>query len=259
MNSPRQTPLPPGILLIDKPTGWTSSDVVIKLRNRFRLEKVGHGGTLDPGATGLLAILVGRQATRLSDPLMAGEKQYRATLQFGVRSDTLDLDGRVTLTGDWRCVTRDALERLLPTFRGDILQTPPMVSAIQIGGKRLYQLAREGLQIERQPRPVHIRTLTLLAFHPPRAELEIDCSKGTYIRTLCDDIGTALGCGALVADLRRTRIGPWRVEAAAPLREALAWDRQTLLQHLQPIPPELEARRLSLNHPDTRATAPARP
>lgn len=226
----------PGILLIDKPSGWTSSDVVIKLRNRFKLKKIGHGGTLDPAATGLLVVLIGREATRLADKVMAGLKRYRATLQLGVTSDTLDLDGRIQEFRSYRSVTPESFEQTLTHFRGEILQCPPMVSALQINGKRLYKLAREGVTVERKLRPVTIHELTLSELYLPRADLEVLCTKGTYIRTLCDDIGRELGCGAVLADLRRTQSGRWSIDDATPLHEALTWSPEALAAHTIEVP-----------------------
>lgn len=193
-----------GILCLDKPEGFTSFDAVAKLRGMTRQRRIGHGGTLDPFATGVLPVFFGR-ATRLCDMAPVQEKRYTVALRLGVETDTQDLTG--TLVN--RCdapVSRAALEQLLPRFTGDLLQLPPMYSAVQVGGRRLYDLARQGLEVERQPRPIRVEELNLLDYDPQarRAVLDVRCSKGTYVRTLCHDIGAALGVGGAAEALRRT-------------------------------------------------------
>ena len=192
-----------GILCVDKPQEMTSFLWCAVLRRLTGEKKVGHAGTLDPMATGVLPLLFGK-ATRAIPFLPTHNKRYRATLQFGKRSDTLDIWGAVTETG---CAlpTRTDIEDALPAFRGDILQVPPMVSALKKDGVRLYELARQGIEIEREARPVTVYTLTLDAYDDKTGRLDItcDCSAGTYIRTLCDDLGQALGCGAVMTALRR--------------------------------------------------------
>ena len=190
-----------GILCVDKPQNMTSFSCCAVLRRLTGEKKVGHAGTLDPMATGVLPLMFGK-ATRAIPLLPTHDKRYRATLQFGKCSDTLDIWGTVTETG---CAspTLSAIEEVLPTFRGEILQVPPMMSALKKDGVRLYELARKGIRIEREARPVTIHTLEIEAYENGRLQIVCDCSAGTYIRTLCDDIGRVLGCGAVMTALRR--------------------------------------------------------
>jgi len=206
-----------GILLIDKPTDWTSHDVVAKLRGILRERRIGHAGTLDPMATGLLTIFVGR-ATRAAQFAEAEAKTYIARLQLGLVTDTQDITGRVLEQSDIS-VSREELEMVLPQFLGKILQIPPMYSAIQIDGQRLYKLARQGVEVERKARPVTIHDIRVLGEAENGFDLEISCSKGTYIRTLCHDMGQALGTGGTMAALRRTRVGAFSLEEACTLDE----------------------------------------
>ena len=205
-----------GILIVDKPAGWTSSDVVGFVRGRSRVRRVGHAGTLDPAATGLLPLLLG-QATRLTDYLMDATKIYVAEVELGVETDTYDAEGEVMARRDASTVTRAAIEALLPAFTGDIEQTPPAFSALKRDGVPLYKRARRGETIELRPRPVRVNSLRLLAFEPPRATLEVDCGKGFYVRSLAHDLGRRLGTGAMLAGLVRTRVGPFRLKGAVAL------------------------------------------
>lgn len=208
-----------GVLNIDKPAGMTSHDVVARVRRIARIKRVGHAGTLDPDTTGVLLVCLGA-ATRLSDYLADEGKSYAATLALGATTTTEDASGSVLTRTDAGRLTRADLEAVLPRFLGDISQVPPMVSAVHHEGRRLYALAREGITVERAARPVRIDGLRLLNFTPGElatADLEIDCGKGTYIRTLCADIGAALGVGGHMATLRRTRVGAFTSEAATPL------------------------------------------
>ena len=210
-----------GILNIDKPAGMTSHDVVGRIRRLAHLKRVGHAGTLDPDATGVLLVCLG-QATRLSDYLADEGKAYRAVLALGQTTTTEDASGKVLTEADASHMTADDLAALLPRFTGDIAQIPPMVSAVHHEGKRLYELARAGITVERTARTIHIDSITLLDFTPgvlATAALEIICGKGTYIRTLCADLGAALGVGGHMASLRRTRVGAFTADAAAPLAE----------------------------------------
>lgn len=193
-----------GILCVDKPQGMTSFACCALLKRLTGEKKVGHAGTLDPMATGVLPIFFGK-ATRGIPLLPTHDKQYAATLQFGKISDTLDVWGKITETRK-PYPTRAAIERALPAFRGEILQTPPMVSALKKDGVRLYELARQGIEIERKARPVTIQRLEIVEYTAENGELRLicDCSPGTYIRTLCDDLGRVLGCGAVMSELRRT-------------------------------------------------------
>ncbi|MBI4335660.1 MAG: tRNA pseudouridine(55) synthase TruB [Candidatus Omnitrophica bacterium] len=203
-----------GVLIVDKPSGITSHDVVDIIRRRFHIKKVGHAGTLDPLATGVLVILVGR-ATKLSNILMNRDKEYEVVMALGKRTDTGDADGKVIYeSGDCKNITLAALNEVLERFRGQIPQIPPMMSAIKHKGKKLYELARKGIEIERQPRQVNIKELRVLSFNPPDATLRIKCTKGTYVRVLCDDIGLALGCGAYVSRIRRVASGEFSVNEA---------------------------------------------
>ena len=213
--------MPNGILIIDKPEGWTSMDVCAKLRGLFHERRVGHGGTLDPMATGVLPVFLGR-ATRAVSFVTDSEKEYVAGLQLGVITNTQDNTGE-TLETRPVSVTREQLEAALAPFRGDILQVPPMYSAIKIGGKKLYELARKGKEVERPPRPVTIHALELVEQTAPDAwTLRVRCSKGTYVRTLCHDIGLALGCGGAMSSLRRTMAGGFTLDDAVTLEGVLS-------------------------------------
>ncbi|MBR4863568.1 MAG: tRNA pseudouridine(55) synthase TruB [Oscillospiraceae bacterium] len=206
-----------GIVIIDKPMDWTSQDVVSKLRGVLHTKRIGHGGTLDPMATGVLPVFVGR-ATRGVEFFEYAEKTYETVLRLGITTTTEDITGTV-LTESPVAVTEADLEAALENFRGDIFQTPPMYSAIKIGGQKLCDLARKGKEVERKPRPVTIHQLTLLSFDGVKATLRVRCSKGTYIRTLCKDIGAALGCGGCMESLRRTAAGAYSIAEAVPLQQ----------------------------------------
>ena len=206
-----------GILLIDKEPGRTSSDVAVKLRGILRERRVGHAGTLDPMATGLLTVFVGR-ATRAVQFAEHDEKRYRAALRLGVTTDTQDISGNILETRPVQ-ITEAQLEEALRAFRGEIEQIPPMYSAVQIGGRRLYDIARRGGTVERAPRPVTIRELVLLGREGEDWILDVRCSKGTYIRTLCHDIGQFLGCGGCMSALRRTEAGGFSVADAVTVGE----------------------------------------
>lgn len=209
-----------GIIIIDKPQGWTSNDVVSRLRRVFNTRRIGHGGTLDPMATGVLPVFVGR-ATRGVEFFEHAEKTYETTLRFGITTDTEDTTGKVLTERPVSLTKEDVLE-ILPQFRGEIMQIPPMYSALKVNGQKLYDLARKGREVERQPRPITIQELELLDFSGNEARLRIRCSKGTYIRTLCKDIGEALGCGGCMAQLRRVRAGEYTLDGAIPLERLLA-------------------------------------
>ena len=211
--------MPNGIIIIDKPQDWTSMDVCAKLRGIFREKRVGHGGTLDPMATGVLPVFVGR-ATRAVEFAGESEKEYVAGLKLGVVTNTQDTTGQVLETHPVS-VTREEVEEALAPFRGNILQIPPMYSAIKRDGKKLYELARAGKEVDRPPRPVTIRALEVAEQTGPDAyTLRVRCSKGTYVRTLCHDIGAALGCGGCMSALRRTEAGGFTLKDAVTL-EAL--------------------------------------
>ena len=223
-----------GILLVDKPTDWTSSDVVAKLRGLLHERRIGHSGTLDPMATGLLVVFVGR-ATRAVEFAESQEKRYLASLRLGLATDTQDITGN-RISGEPREISEAELERTLALFRGDIQQIPPMYSAIKVGGKKLYEIARRGGEVERKPRPVHIRELRLLGREGEDWLLDVTCSKGTYIRTLCHDIGQSLGCGGCMSALRRVRAGEFSIENACTLDQVReAADRGEAEKLLLPV------------------------
>ena len=217
--------MPNGILIIDKPAGWTSQDVAAKLRGVFHEKRVGHGGTLDPMATGVLPVFIGR-ATRAVPFFEHADKAYEAELRLGLVTDTQDITGR-TLEERPVNITQDQLEAVLASFRGEIQQVPPMYSAIKVNGQKLYQLARKGREIEREARTVTIYELEATGnweqgTGDDSCPLKIHCSKGTYVRTLCHDIGAALGCGGCMAALRRTRAGRYGIAQAHTMEEILA-------------------------------------
>ena len=242
-----------GIIIIDKPQEWTSNDVVSRLRRVFNTRRIGHGGTLDPMATGVLPAFVGR-ATRGVEFFEHAEKVYETTIRFGLTTDTEDITGK-TLTETEVSLTREELEAVLPRFRGDILQVPPMYSAIKVNGQKLYDLARKGREVERQPRPITIHELQLLEFAGNEARLRVRCSKGTYIRTLCKDIGEALGCGGCMAALRRVQAGEYTLEGSIPLRQLLDISEAGAdVEHLlRPVAPMFASHpKLSLNEKQTR-------
>ena len=220
-----------GIVIVDKPAGWTSQDVVSKLRGVFKTRRIGHGGTLDPMATGVLPVFVGR-ATRAVEFFEHAEKTYMATLRLGISTDTEDITGTV-LEEKPVSVTRDALEAALSKFRGEISQVPPMYSAIKVNGQKLYELARKGREVERESRLVTIFRLECQDFNGTEATLLVHCSKGTYIRTLCKDIGQALGCGGCMAGLRRVSAGAYQAEDAVSLETLVnASDPGTYLREI---------------------------
>lgn len=212
-----------GIVIVDKPQGWTSQDVTARLRRVFSTRRIGHGGTLDPMVTGVLPVFVGR-ATRGVEFFEHAEKTYETVLRLGLTTDTEDVTGTV-LTETMPNISREELEKTLEFFRGDILQVPPMYSALKVNGQKLCDLARKGQEIAREPRPITIHELTLLSFHGTEAALRVRCSKGTYIRTLCKDIGEKLGCGGCMAALRRVQAGEYTIGEAVPLETLLETDK----------------------------------
>ena len=220
-----------GIVIVDKPQDWTSQDVTARLRRVFNTRRIGHGGTLDPMATGVLPVFVGR-ATRGVEFFEHAEKTYETVLRLGITTDTEDISGTV-LTEQEAFVTREMLEETLKNFRGEILQVPPMYSALKVGGQKLVDLARKGKTVERQPRPITIHELTVLDFSAEGIRLRVRCSKGTYIRTLCKDIGEALGCGGCMAELRRVQAGEYTIGEAVPLMELL--ETQNPENYLRPV------------------------
>lgn len=208
-----------GIVIVDKPQDWTSQDVTARLRRVFQTRRIGHGGTLDPMATGVLPVFVGR-ATRGVEFFEHAEKVYETVLRLGLTTDTEDVTGTVLSQSEVNC-TAVQVEAVLEQFRGEIMQIPPMYSALKINGQKLCDLARKGKEVERQPRPITIHELTFLSMEGTDVRLRVRCSKGTYIRTLCKDIGEALGCGGCMAALRRTAAGSYTAEEAVPLETLL--------------------------------------
>ncbi len=233
-----------GILLVDKPAGCTSHDVVARIRRTFGIRKVGHGGTLDPMATGLLVLLLGR-GTKLSPRISGADKTYEGVIHLGVQTDSQDLEGNVTEERDAAHVTEEALRSAMAEFLGDQMQTPPMLSAIKQDGVPLYKLARKGKVVERKDRLIHVFEFALLDFSPPMVTFRLRCTKGTYVRTIAADLGDRLGCGAHLAALRRTGSGSFQIEDALPL------DRIRGL-----TPEELVDRTLPVYHPSLSQHAP---
>jgi tRNA pseudouridine55 synthase len=209
-----------GAVLVDKPVGPTSHDVVDAVRRRFLIKKVGHCGTLDPNATGLLILVLGK-ATKLSEKIMSQDKVYAGQIKFGVTTASYDADGEVVATAPVPPLTVEQLNELAKTFHGDLMQEPPMVSAVKQDGVPLYKLARQGVEVERKPRLVHIYDFSFSAYVEPFGEFRIACTKGTYVRSLAHELGQKLGCGAHLATLRRLETGQFKVDAALPLEALL--------------------------------------
>ena len=205
-----------GVLLLDKPSCITSHDVVDRIRRAAHTRRVGHTGTLDPSATGLLIICVG-EATRLSEYLTRLDKVYEGYLRFGVVTDSYDMDGEVLEENPVPELDPDAIQEAFDVFTGAIEQVPPMVSAVKVGGKRLYKLARKGETVERKPRNVTVKEFRLLGYEAPLAQFRVECTSGTYVRALCQDVGQIFGCGATLDSLRRVAVGRHRVENAIPV------------------------------------------
>ena len=234
-----------GIVIVDKPQDWTSQDVTARLRRVFNTRRIGHGGTLDPMATGVLPVFVGR-ATRGVEFFEHAEKTYETVLRLGLMTDTEDVWGE-TLEERPVEVTAEKLESVLESFRGEIFQVPPMYSALKVNGQKLCDLARKGKEVERQPRPITIHELTLLETGENTLRLRVRCSKGTYIRTLCKDIGEALGCGGCMQELRRVTAGEYTIEESVPLQVLL--DAENPQQYLRSVDTMFR------NYPEVKLTA----
>ncbi|WP_338867999.1 tRNA pseudouridine(55) synthase TruB [Myxococcus stipitatus] len=217
-----------GVLVIDKPTGPTSFDVVRQVRSLLKLKKVGHTGTLDPMATGVLPLCLG-EATKVAGFITEGDKAYDATVRLGSETDTQDAEGQVTATGPVPALTPALLEAALARFRGTFDQVPPMYSAVKVAGKRLYELARAGEEVERAARQVTVYELILRDFSADRLHLSVRCSKGFFVRTLAFDLGRALGCGAHLEALRRTSSGPFTLARALPLADVASQAKEGTL------------------------------
>lgn len=218
LTSPNDNAFRGGYLNVNKPSEWTSTDVVRKLKGMTRVKKIGHGGTLDPIATGVLPICLGN-ATRFAEMILLGTKEYRITLQLGVATNTYDSEGDVASEADFSQVTREQAEAVLDQFRGKFQQKPPMFSAVKHNGKRLYELARKGIEVERKFRDVEVKHLELTRWEPPEAELEVECSHGFYARSLAHEFGQELGCGAHLTGLIRTRAGRFDIKDSHTLEE----------------------------------------
>jgi tRNA pseudouridine55 synthase len=222
-----------GILVLDKRAGVTSFDAVAEVRRRLRTRRVGHAGTLDPGATGVLPILIG-EATKLMPYLVDQDKEYRATLRLGLTTDTLDAGGRVLATAPVPALTPAQAQAACRPFVGRIRQVPPMYSAVHHGGRRLYELARQGIEVDRKPRDVVVHAIEVEEIGAGRLTLRVVCGKGTYVRVLAADLGAVLGCGAVVEQLVRTRVGPFDLAAALRWAELTVLASAALWARLQP-------------------------
>jgi len=222
-----------GILLVNKPSGCTSHDVVNKVRKAYNTKKVGHTGTLDPMATGLLLVLVGR-AVKASEYLLAGEKTYIAGIKFGITTDSQDTTGK-TLSECAELPTKEAFESVISAYVGNIKQVPPMYSALKVGGKKLCDLAREGVTLELEPRDITIKYIKLIDFDGESAKFQVRCSHGTYIRTLCHDMGKALGCGAVMSSLHRICVDKFSVSDSVTLEEIENMDVDAKISRLLPV------------------------
>ena len=221
-----------GILLIDKAQGWTSHDVCAFIRSRFRIKKVGHAGTLDPSATGLLVILLGN-ATRLSGKLSADDKVYQGSIRLGLETDSYDLDGKVLREIDWQPITPEQVRETAKQFLGEIEQEPPMVSAVRQNGKRLYELARKGQTVEREKRSVTVHRFDIVKIDLPHIYFYAHVSKGTYLRAIAHDWGLALQCCGVLEQLRRTQCGRFSVDQAVTIEALRILPREQLGQFVQ--------------------------
>ena len=207
-----------GIVIVNKPSGMTSHDVVSRARRIFKMRQIGHAGTLDPLATGVLVLLVGK-GTKLFNKFEAFDKAYKASLILGTRTTTADIEGEIIQQAAYDQISEESVIETFKQFCGDIEQIPPMVSAVKVNGRRLYELARKGIEVERQARQVRIDALDLLEFQRPRVRFYLECSKGTYVRKLAEDVGEKLGCGACIAEIERTKVGPFVIEEAVTLEQ----------------------------------------
>jgi len=223
-----------GAILIDKPAGPTSHDVVDAIRRTFGIKKVGHCGTLDPNATGLLIIVLGR-GTKLSERLMSDDKVYEGTIKMGEATHSYDADGDLVSSLPVPVLTLEELNEAAAAFIGDLMQKPPMVSAVKKNGVPLYKLARKGVEVEREPRLVHVYNFRFLNYAEPLAEFRLACTKGTYVRTIAHELGEKLGCGAHLSALRRSASGKFDVSEASPLAEVLRLSPRDLEKRVLPF------------------------
>jgi len=220
-----------GILLVDKPSDWTSHDVVNLVKRRFNVDKVGHCGTLDPAATGLLVIVLGK-ATKLSQRLSGENKVYESTLQLGIETDSQDATGNITAEKEWKHITEENIINALNSFLGKQKQIPPMVSAKKVNGTRLYKLARSGKEVEREPADIEIYSIDISKISMPYIYFTVTCSKGTYIRTLCHDLGKKLDSAGTLYSLRRTKSGIFDVSNAVTIEKIKEWEQDNLRENL---------------------------
>lgn len=223
-----------GVLLVDKPTGMTSHDVVYRLRRKLQIQRVGHAGTLDPMATGLLIMLVGK-ATKISQYLISLDKVYEGEITLGVTTNSQDAEGEVMETRPVPPLSEEQLRAAMGTFLGDQYQQPPMFSAVKIGGVPLYKMARKGEEVEREPRFIRIAAFDLLSFNSPKLTFRLACTKGTYVRTVAKDLGDKLGCGAHLSALRRTGSGKFTLDQCTPLAEIEALPLPEIEKRLIPV------------------------
>ncbi len=229
------TATPDGVLLVDKAPGMTSHDVVALVRRRLQIKKVGHCGTLDPIATGLLLLTLGR-GTKIQDLLMSEDKEYAGTLKLGATTDTQDCAGQILQERPVPTLSEETVRAAFEKYRGDFYQMPPMVSAIKQGGVPLYKLARQGKVVEREPRLVHVYNYTIDRIGPPEIDFSVGCSKGFYVRTYAHDIGEELGCGAHLLNLRRTRSGRFLVDGAITVEEIKNLEPVDILERILTLP-----------------------
>lgn len=207
-----------GIIVVNKPGGITSHDVVARVRKKFKMKRVGHAGTLDPLATGVLVVLLGK-ATKLFPKFVTFDKAYRATLILGTATTSADVEGDVIEKKPYDHIERKQVEDVFENFIGEIEQVPPMVSAVKVAGRKLYQLARKGIEIERKARQIRIDCLTIEEFNSPEVKFYLECSKGTYVRQLAEDAGKALGCGACISQIQRTKVGTFSIDEAVNIED----------------------------------------
>jgi tRNA pseudouridine55 synthase len=234
--NPQKHRLPPfktdSVLLVDKPKEWTSFDVVNMVRSRFNIPKVGHCGTLDPAASGLLVLMLGK-FTKLSQKFSGEDKVYESDILLGTETDSQDMDGKIIAENDYSNVTEEQVREVIVSFIGEQEQIPPMFSAKKKDGKRLYKLARQGIEIEREPNQINIESIEIEEINLPHIKFTVKCSKGTYIRTLASDMGKKLGCGAVLFGLRRTLSGQFDVNDAVTIETLKSWEQPDLEIHLR--------------------------
>jgi len=223
-----------GVLVVDKPVGLTSHDVVQIIRRGTGIRRAGHTGTLDPRASGVLVVLIG-PAVRLSEYVSASDKRYQATIRLGSSTDTYDAEGTITGSSPVEDITEEQFDEILQTFTGEIEQVPPPYSAVKVKGRKAYEMAREGEEVDLQPRTINVYSLEILEWAPPEVVVDVYCSSGTYVRSLANDLGNALGCGAHLVGLRRTKSGRFTLRDAVPLRRLQeTFDAGTWYRHLIP-------------------------